>query len=207
MDREFGSVQIPRTKPGSASRTPRPTPTPTWDRDLYRHFTLDNPKYGLGKDYYWVSDASGVSRSKSRRQIRVVSDPITLNKFLVECAARNIEVMFLIAHASDQLQPLYLLTLAIMKQTFLASKFNRAPNSQSNKVVRMLGAWLADNSPHQNVEAFMSMGLIPMEHDGRLFVMVHPEKPRRVSGVREVEPAGEMFPPDAHSRFRLPTAI
>jgi hypothetical protein len=46
-------------------------------------------------------------------------------QFLAEYAARNIQVLFLIAHASDQVQPLDLLTIAIMKQTFSASKFHR----------------------------------------------------------------------------------
>jgi hypothetical protein len=48
--------------------------------------------------------------------------------------------MFLIAHASDQLQPLYLLIFPILKQTFSVSKFNRVPNLQSNEVIRMLRA-------------------------------------------------------------------
>jgi hypothetical protein len=36
-------------------------------------------------------------------------------QFLVECAARNIEVLFLTSHASDQLQALAFFTFAIMK--------------------------------------------------------------------------------------------
>jgi hypothetical protein len=51
------------------------------------------------------------------------------------------------------------------------------------------------------------MGLIPVEADGRFFLTVHPEKARRVCGLRKIEPAAEMFPPDAHGRFRLPTGI
>jgi hypothetical protein len=97
-------------------------------------------------------------------------------QFLVECAARNIEVLFLIAHASDQLQPLHLLTFAMMKQAFSASKFGRLMNPQSNKVVLMLGAWFSVSAPHYNVEAFMSMELIPVERDGRFFRVVHSEK-------------------------------
>jgi hypothetical protein len=46
-------------------------------------------------------------------------------QFLVEYAARNIKVLFLIAHASDQLHSLDFLTFAMMKQTFSASKFSR----------------------------------------------------------------------------------
>jgi hypothetical protein len=45
----------------------------------------------------------------------------------------NIEVLFLIAHASDQVQPLDLLTFAMMKQTFSASKGNRLVNPYQMK--------------------------------------------------------------------------
>jgi hypothetical protein len=83
-----------------------------------------------------------------------------------ECAARNIELLFLIAHASDQLQPLNPLTFAMMKQTFSTSKFHRMMNPQSNQVVRMLSASFAASVVHHNVEAFMCMGLIPVERDG-----------------------------------------
>jgi hypothetical protein len=130
-----------------------------------------------------------------------------VGQFLAECAARNIEVLFLIVHASDQLQPLNLLTFAMTKQTFSASKFNRLMNRQSNKVVRMLGACFAANVPHHNVEAFMSMGLIPAERDGRFVQTVRTEKARSVRGLRRVQSKGERFPPDARGRFRLPTGI
>jgi hypothetical protein len=62
-------------------------------------------------------------------------------QFLVGCAARNIEPLLLIAHATDQVPPLDLLTFDMTKETFSASKFNRLVNLQSNKVVRMLSAW------------------------------------------------------------------
>jgi hypothetical protein len=57
-------------------------------------------------------------------------------QFLAECSVRDIELLFLIAHASNQLQSLDALTYAMMKQTFSASKFTRLANPQSNKVVR-----------------------------------------------------------------------
>jgi hypothetical protein len=128
-------------------------------------------------------------------------------KFLSECETRKIEILPLIPHASDQIQPLDLLTFAMMKQTFSASKFNQLANPQSNKIVRMLGAWFAASAPHHNVEAFMSVGLIPVERDGRFFLTVVPEKARRVRGSGVVEPAGRIFPLDAGERFRLPTGI
>jgi hypothetical protein len=126
-------------------------------------------------------------------------------RFLTECTAQNIEVLFLARHASDQIEPLDLLTFGMMKQAFSASKFDRLANPQSNKIVRMLGAWFAASPPHHNVEAFMSIGLIPVERDGRFFLTVMPEKARRVRGLRGPEPAGDLFPPGARRRFRLLT--
>jgi hypothetical protein len=63
-----------------------------------------------------------------------------IEQFLAECTAPNIEILFLIVHASDQLQPLDFLTFAMMKETFSASKLNSVVNHRSNKVVRILGA-------------------------------------------------------------------
>jgi hypothetical protein len=80
--------------------------------------------------------------------------------------------LFLIPHAADRLQPLDLLTFDIMMQTFSVSEFNCLVNHWANKVARMLGASFAASAPHQNVEAFMSMGLMPVEGDGRSFLTV-----------------------------------
>jgi hypothetical protein len=62
------------------------------------------------------------------------------DQLLAECEIRQIDVLFLISHVSDQIQLLDLLSFALMKRGFLASKFNRLVNSQSDKVVRMLSA-------------------------------------------------------------------
>jgi hypothetical protein len=72
MDRGYDSIQTPRTSPGNVAGTPRSAPTPTEDCDLRRDLAPYNPKHGLGKDYYWVSDGSRASRGKSRRDIRAV---------------------------------------------------------------------------------------------------------------------------------------
>jgi hypothetical protein len=56
------------------------------------------------------------------------------DRFLAECKARQINVLFLISHASDQIQSLDLLTFALMTQSFSASKPNRLSNPQSNTV-------------------------------------------------------------------------
>jgi hypothetical protein len=128
------------------------------------------------------------------------------DQFMGDCEARNIQVLFLIPHSSDQIQPLDVLTFALMKQGFSASKFDRLVNAQSNKVVRMLGAWFGASAPHHNVEAFMNIGLIPEERDGQFVLKVVPEKARRVRGISlDDQPARPSFPPDAQRRFRLAT--
>lgn len=128
------------------------------------------------------------------------------DKFLADCTARNVKVIFLVPHASDQIQPLDLLTFAVMKQRFSASKFERLSNPQSNKIVRILGAWFAASVPHYNVEAFMSMGLIPEDRGGQIFLKVVPEEARRVRGIgmADVQPPGDLFGSDGQRRVRLP---
>jgi hypothetical protein len=59
--------------------------------------------------------------------------------FLALCSDRNIRVIFLIPHASDQTQPLDFLTFSVMKQRFSASKFDRLTNLLSKKVMPILG--------------------------------------------------------------------
>jgi hypothetical protein len=88
-----------------------------------------------------------------------------------------------------------------------ASRFNRLANPQRNKVVCMLGRWFVVSIPHHNIEAFMSMGLISVEREGRIFLTVVPEKVRRLRESAEFEPAEKSFPPDDPGRFRLQTRI
>jgi hypothetical protein len=102
------------------------------------------------------------------------------DEFLQECEARNIDVVFLVPHSSHQTQPLDVLTFALLKQRFSNSKFERLANAQSNKIVKILGAWFAASAPHHNVEAFMGIGLIPRADGDRYYLEVHPEKARRV---------------------------
>jgi hypothetical protein len=129
-------------------------------------------------------------------------------RFLAECKTRQVDVLFLIPHTSDQIQPLDLLTFAFMKQAFSASKFNRLANQQSNKVVRMLGAWFGASALHHNVDAFMNVGLTPHERNGRFFPRAATEKARRVHGSHILEgTARPDFPPGARHRFGLPTAV
>jgi hypothetical protein len=130
------------------------------------------------------------------------------DRFFAECKTRQIDVLFLVPHPSDQIQPLDLLTFALMKQGFLTSKFNRLSNPQSNKVVRMLGAWFGASVLHHNVEGFMNVGLIPYERGGRFFLRAVPEKARRVRGSDTFEgSARPNCPPGARRRFRLPTGV
>jgi hypothetical protein len=130
------------------------------------------------------------------------------DRFLAECKTRQIDFMFLIPHASGKIQPLDLLTFALMKQGFSAPKFNQLLNPQSNKVVRMLGAWCGASALHHKVEAFMNVGLIPYERDGRFFLRVVPEKAPRVRGWDTFEGSARLgFPPGTRRRLRLPTGV
>jgi hypothetical protein len=45
-------------------------------------------------------------------------------KFLQDCRERGIEVVFLVVHTSDQTQPLNLVTSALLKQRYSASRFS-----------------------------------------------------------------------------------
>jgi hypothetical protein len=130
------------------------------------------------------------------------------DRFLADCKTRQIDVLFLIPHASHQIQPLDLLTLGLMKQGFSASNVNGLSNPQSNKVVCMLGAWFGASAPHHNVKTFMNVGLIPYERDDRFFLRVVPEKARRVHGSDIFEGSVKPdFPPGARRPFRLPTGV
>jgi hypothetical protein len=68
---------------------------------------------------------------------------------------------------------------------------------QSNKFVRILGAWFAASAPHDNVEAFTNAGLIPVEHGGGFCLEVHPEHARRLRGW----PAARAAIPRRHSHL------
>jgi hypothetical protein len=94
-----------------------------------------------------------------------------------------------------------------MKHIFSASRSNRLTNPQWNKVVRMLGVLFAASAPHHNIEIFMFIELIPVEGNGRFFLTAVPEKARMVRGSAEFEAVGQLFPSDAHGRFRLQTEI
>jgi hypothetical protein len=107
--------------------------------------------------------------------------------FTSRCHDEGIEILFLVPHSSDQCQPLDLLTFAILKRSFASSRFHRLRNPQSNKIVRMLGAWFASSVPHLNVEAFMRLGLIPFADRGQIFVNVDPTAASRVRGGGNVQ--------------------
>jgi hypothetical protein len=113
-------------------------------------------------------------------------------KFLQDCRDPDIDVVFLVPHISDQTQLLDLITFAVLKQCYSSSRFSRLTTAQSNKLVRILGAWFAANAPHYNVEAFMNAGLIPVEHGGVFCLSVHPEHARRLRGWPA---AGAAIPP------------
>jgi hypothetical protein len=131
------------------------------------------------------------------------------DRFLEQCTERAVDVLFLVPHALDQTQPLDLLTFALMKQRYSASKFQRLANPQSNQVVRVLGAWFAASNPHHNVEAFMSLSLFPSEASGDIFLIVDREKARRVRGWHRTDDwiPRVQLPPEARRRTLLPTGV
>jgi hypothetical protein len=47
------------------------------------------------------------------------------DQFLAACADRGIDVLFLVPHSSDQIQPVEVLTFASMKKPFSGSRFSR----------------------------------------------------------------------------------
>jgi hypothetical protein len=127
-------------------------------------------------------------------------------RFADECQARGIEILFLVPRSSDQTQPLDLLTFSLMKQRFAGSKFNCVSSSQSNRAVRILGAWFEASAPHHNIEAFMNLGLVPSEQEGRFVLVVDCEHARR---AREwPKPGGKIpaapLPDGARRRTPLP---
>jgi hypothetical protein len=127
--------------------------------------------------------------------------------FLAQCEERQIQVMFLIPHSSDQTQPLDLMTFGLLKQRFAASKFDGLSSAQFNRIVRILGVWFAASAPHYNVEAFMNIGLIPFRDGDQFFFRVMREHAR---SVRRPLLATEAIPPvplprEARHRERLPT--
>jgi hypothetical protein len=72
--------------------------------------------------------------------------------------------------------------------------------------VGRFGAGFAASAPHHNVEAFMNLGLMPEEHEGRFYLKVVPEQARRVQGLSlgDTQAAGVAFESDDQRRFRLP---
>jgi hypothetical protein len=82
------------------------------------------------------------------------------DEFLQTCASQGLDVLFLVSHSSDQTQPLDFLTFALMKRHFSGSRFGRLENSQSNRLVRILGAWSESNVPHHNIERSLRIGLV-----------------------------------------------
>jgi hypothetical protein len=85
------------------------------------------------------------------------------DEFLQTCGGQDIDVLFLVPHPSDQPQPLDVLTFTLMKRHFSSSSFSRLENPQSNRLVRILGAWSESNAPHHNIEAFLMIWLVPFE--------------------------------------------
>jgi hypothetical protein len=105
------------------------------------------------------------------------------HEFLEECEERNIYVLFLVPHSSDQCQPLDLVTFSLLKRYFTQFAFDSLPTAQSNKIIKMMGAWYQATAPHQVISAWLSMGVVPYRGvDGQKYASVQREKARRVRG-------------------------
>jgi hypothetical protein len=97
-----------------------------------------------------------------------------------------------------------------MKRSFSRSGFDRLANLQSNRLVRILGAWVASSSPHYNVVAFMNIGLVPFEESmksGEYWLRV---ECGAAGGVRQRAGWGEdrddaPLQPEGRRRVPLPT--
>jgi hypothetical protein len=126
--------------------------------------------------------------------------------FLEECEHRNIYVIFLVLHSSDQVQPLDLVTFGLLKHYFGQFTFNFLPTAQSNKVVKMMGAWYQATALHQIVAAWMSMGLIPFRgDDGIAYLRLDRSPARNVRGWVHGPPQPVSFGAAGRQRVRLPT--
>jgi hypothetical protein len=79
-------------------------------------------------------------------------------------------------------------------------------NSQSEQIVRNLGAWFATSLPHLNVKAFMSIKFRPEDRTGKFRLKVVSEQARRLRGwsMVDTQPAGVAFGSHHQRRFRLP---
>jgi hypothetical protein len=130
--------------------------------------------------------------------------------FVATCSEWNIDVPFLVPHSSGQTRPLDLFTFGLMKRRLSGSRFDRLANPQSNRLVRILGAWAASSSPHHNVVAFMNIGLVPFEEprvSGEDYLRVELSAAR---GVRQWAGEGEdrddaPLQPEGRRMVRLPT--
>jgi hypothetical protein len=132
------------------------------------------------------------------------------DEFLQTCASQNIDVLFLIPHSSDQTQPLDVLAFALMKRHFSGSRFSPLENPQSNRLVRILGAWSESSAPDHNIEAFVGTGQVPFEEAlrfGEYYLRVQGAAARCLRRWPGLDDGGDRAPlqPEGRRRVRLPT--
>jgi hypothetical protein len=129
------------------------------------------------------------------------------DRFLEECQDRNIYVIFLAPHSSDQCQPLDLVTFALLKRYFSQFTFDRLPSAQSNKIIKMMGAWYQATAPHQVISAWLSMGVVPFRgEDGEKYIGVDRANARAVRGWTTGAPQLLPFGAPGRRRVRLSRA-
>jgi hypothetical protein len=126
---------------------------------------------------------------------------------LTECDARNIYVIFLAPHSSDQCQPLDLVTFALLKRYFSQFIFSYLRTEQSHKMIQIMGAWYQATAPHQVISEWFLMGVIPFRgQDGQKYVRIDRTKARSVRGCTEGLPQMPPFGLGGSKRIRLPRA-
>ena len=93
-------------------------------------------------------------------------------RFIGKCVTENIHPYFLVAHTSDQVQMLDLLTFGLMKNFISRSTFQMGISPQTNQLVKMLGAWHQATPPHLVIAAFNAAGMIQYFKQGMMFLKV-----------------------------------
>jgi hypothetical protein len=106
----------------------------------------------------WAETAFFPAVKERRRYFRYLGKAVLLSdglgahhpdRFLQRCSERNVEV---VPPVRTRPRPLDLMAFALLKHRYSSSKFSRLTSAQSNRVVRILGAWFAASAPDHNAE-------------------------------------------------------
>jgi hypothetical protein len=83
-----------------------------------------------------------------------------------------------------------------MKRHFSGSPASRLENPQSNRLVRILGAWSESGALCHNIEAFLRIGPVPFEflRSGKNYLRMHREAARCLRRSPGLEDGGDSAP-------------